>query len=628
MQAFASVKEARSNQIVTVLYTGGTPRLHMRFSSLDGLDPVDIAEKFERQSRSQYLGSYQGKTKVELPYASEYAFSESESDLHAPEAHFHKDLAGSISYRDSMNSAPSVGPYEIIDARKLPQKVAMAQMYTPRSGNMQSSVTQADEIAFPEPIYQMSASTVQPAKPSQGRDTSKIKSVISVADTIQAVRELTSQFPGPPGISQLRPAENLNRPVPSKVAIRPPTPAGLVEQSAWEDDSRTSAQYLSGIPVPQVIGSPSQLSFNKTQPSSVGADENVYSGADTPQPKAGKVPVTPGGYRRMSTSSRYRSRGTSLQKPIDPVEDEFDLTSLQPSKTPIYAPVGMPLRQSLKLNTVLSPQQSKGPLTAAVIESPSTALSQITRLQEDVMDARIDPFLDFATALDTGKSKQFRPTLPPVLEPPSRRMSYIPAPERQMSRAEEKYSRIEQWVNTSANLAVVEHEIPVSPGMIATPTMTPTIVGTSVDGKLNDDKLNERAPPRENNLQNLHDRGPSIDALSIAWPKDPNAPTVERGRAPATAVSAVSATRPTLTRIATVGKVPSRTTPAPMHTHTVRGSMHLLPIVVPPRSGNLPQIEYETIESPVSRKVLKDSDVLDMEDNLSRISRQAAGKRF
>lgn len=619
MQTFATVKQARSKQRVTVQYKDGTPRLHMRLSSLDSL--TRITEKIDKRPQSDLLDRYQGQTVVQLLYASDYAYSENDSELQVPAAPWAKDAASSISYRDSMNSSPSLGPYEIVDARKLGQRVAVAQMYQPLSGTARDAASPVDTVAFPEPVYQ--APSAKPARP--GRTASK---VVSVADTIKAVRELTGQFPGPPGISQLRPTQNANRSLralPESITVRPSTPL-VVEKSVWEEDSRASAQYLSGIPVPQVIGSPSQLSYARDL-STTGADENVYGGiqsGDISPVRAGKVPVTPGGYSRIST---VRSRSISVQKPIDPFTDDED--GLQPTRTPTYVPVGMPLRQSLRLNlSALPKRHSSRGATQPIptdIETPSTPFSQIARLQDTAIESHIEPFVDFTTALDTGRSRQFRPSLPPVPRPPApRRMSAIPTPTRKMSSAEEKLSRITQWVDTSANFAVVEAdpEIPITPNTIATPTP----VESPVDVNLGD------APRSHNsNLQNLHDRGPSIDALSIRWPQQPDG--AKKARAAGGAVADPSAPGPArrqLTRITTVGKAPSRTTPTPMHsmhTHTVRGSLHLQPIVVPPRNGKLPEIEYEFIESPVNGNVLDDSDVLNMEDSLRMPPRQVA-RRF
>ncbi|KJA23812.1 hypothetical protein HYPSUDRAFT_65934 [Hypholoma sublateritium FD-334 SS-4] len=620
MQTFATVKQARSKQRVTVQYKDGTPRLHMRFSSLDSL--TRITEKIDKRPQSDLLDRYQGQTVVQLPYASDYPYSENGSELQVPAAPWAKDAASSISYRDSMNSAPSPGLYEIVDARKLGQRVAVAQIYQAPSGIApRDNASLVDTVTFPEPVYQ--APSAKPARP--GRTASK---VVSVADTIKAVRELTGQFPGPPGISQLRPTQNANRSLrelPESITVQPSTPP-VVEKSVWEEDSRASAQYLSGIPVPQVIGSPSQLSYTHDL-STTGADENIYGGmqsGDVSPARAGKVPVTPGGYSRIST---VRSRSISMQKPIDPFTDDGD--GLRPTRTPTHVPVGMPLRQSLRLNMSALPKRySSRAATQPIpndIETPSTPFSQIVRLQDSAIESHVEPFVDFTTALDTGKSWQFRPNLSPVPQAPApRRMSTIPTPTRKMSSAQEKLSRITQWVDTSANLAVVEAdpEIPTTPTTI----VTPTLVDSPFEVNLGD------APRSHNsNLQNLHDRGPSIDALSIRWPRQPDG--AKEARAPGGAVADASApgpARPQLTRITTVGKAPSRTTPTPMHsmhTHTVRGSLHLQPIVVPPRNGKLPEIEYEFIESPVSGNVLDDSDVLNLEDSLRILPRQAA-RRF
>ncbi len=66
MQAFATVKQARSKQRVTVQYKDGTPRLHMRFSSSDSLAFIaKKADNVEKRPQSELLDRYyQGQTVV------------------------------------------------------------------------------------------------------------------------------------------------------------------------------------------------------------------------------------------------------------------------------------------------------------------------------------------------------------------------------------------------------------------------------------------------------------------------------------------------------------------------------------------------------------------------------------
>ncbi|KAF8186333.1 hypothetical protein BJ912DRAFT_813541, partial [Pholiota molesta] len=125
MQNFANIKEAREKQRVTVLYNQGTPRLVMRFSTLDVPSPAVIVEKVKNRPQSEWLESYnRTRTSLHPGYASVYAFSEKDSELQAPTPHFHKE-----------------------------------------------------------------------------RPVKSMASVKSVPDSIKAVRELTHQFPGPPGLS-------------------------------------------------------------------------------------------------------------------------------------------------------------------------------------------------------------------------------------------------------------------------------------------------------------------------------------------------------------------------------------------------------------------------------------------
>ncbi|KAF8186332.1 hypothetical protein BJ912DRAFT_1112474 [Pholiota molesta] len=300
-----------------------------------------------------------------------------------------------------------------------------------------------------------------------------------------------------------------------------------------------SVQYFH----PQVIGSPSQLIFSQERLSqersptnTVDADVHLaYAGVENTMElspsRGGKVPITPGGYSKMSTTSRNKLRRPSSSKPIDPFVD--DDASAQPPISPSYTLT--PLRQSFEASKT-RPQPTAG----ADVETPTTSFSDMTRLQDTVIENRIDPFLDFGTALDSGRSRQFRyssslpPPMPQPAMPQPRRPS-IPTHARKLSRSEEKLYRIVEWVDTSANLAAVA----ANPGIPVTPVDSPTEMLPSDRSRDN------------NNLQNLHDRGPSIDALSIPWLKNPNISAEEKRRLGGAATVESSALRPQLARVTT-----------------------------------------------------------------------------
>ncbi len=172
MQAFATVKQARSKQRVTVQYKDGTPRLHMRFSS------SDLPRVHRQESRQRRETPAERAAGPLLPRADRRPNSRTPQNTRTPRtsrscrrprARWAKDAGSIMSYRDSMKSSPSLGPYEIVDARKLGQRVAVAQMYQPPSATARDAASPLDAVAFPEAVYQPPAAKA--ARP--GRTASK-----------------------------------------------------------------------------------------------------------------------------------------------------------------------------------------------------------------------------------------------------------------------------------------------------------------------------------------------------------------------------------------------------------------------------------------------------------------------
>ncbi|PPQ92199.1 hypothetical protein CVT25_008973 [Psilocybe cyanescens] len=624
MDEFASIKDRLANKRVTVKYNQGTPRLHMRFSTLSLPSPALAAEDVKARPQSTW---YEASSERSRYTQSSYYFESekkplSELDLTMPPMpHFHNEKGDADLYRDSLNSLN--GPFEIVNApqRKLSQRAAQARVYqAPVTVHNVTPETMA-AMAFPEPTHYPVPADPQPTSQvtinpmtfpdpkeyptvADSRRTTedfdaRVKSMTSVRsmpDSIKAVRELASQFPGPPGPFQYK---------------------SQTEQTTWEDeDSGSSVLYPPGIMAgPQVIGSPSELVFKQNLPSPllkssafVGSE---YTGSEItaspmrfshPSPvKAGKTPVTPraGGYR---TSGTPRSKGKAPynQKSIDPFEEDESRKS--------YNSVATAKPQPLKLDTSSSALQAPASRTrkAEVPETPQgitpgTVESVMTdfHLIDDTTFGE-DPFVDLGMALDTGKSRQFKVSARPISMgvQPMPKGPRTPTTPRKLVPVHEKLSRIAEWVDTSASVAVApDVHMPVSP-----------------------------PARRDNNLQNLHDRGKSIDNIEIPWLRNSRmAEENERKLARANGASQ----KPQLARLKSVGMVPSKPTPTPMRSAHPRGSLHLLPIIIPPRT-NMPeaiQVEIGSLESrPGRRGVLRDSEVLDMEDTLP--SRQKENQYF
>ncbi|RDB28135.1 hypothetical protein Hypma_001401 [Hypsizygus marmoreus] len=69
-----------------------------------------------------------------------------------------------------------------------------------------------------------------------------------------------------------------------------------------------------------------------------------------------------------------------------------------------------------------------------------------------------------------------------------------------------------------------------------------------------------------------------------------------------------------LTRIKSVGKAPVRSTPLPITTrYMLHGSLHIEPIMIPPKQPNNMEIIQGSLDSTRSGGVLRDSEVLGIE---------------
>ncbi|KAF5325435.1 hypothetical protein D9619_009763 [Psilocybe cf. subviscida] len=586
MKDFAVVREERLNRRVTVLHTGeDAPKLQMRFSALEVPAPVLLASDIKGRPQSEVLDR-PITTNLSINMVIEDSPYDEKSDpLELPQPHFHRGTIDS-QRRDSNNS--SLGsPYEIVDAHKLTQTIAVGQLYRPQAMRTPSTAALARETVTTPLSAQP---TVNPPGLQRGVDDSRTKSLISTkTNSISAaVRDLADKFPGPPDVSKTRPVVD-NKP--AFLLRRPQVPVAPVaeEKSAWEEDSRAS--MAAGMS-PQAIGSPSEISHGHAQTSHSGLlveDDRAYVSGESsplafalPSPvRGGKALVTNPDYRISTTSRRSRKS----EKATTATDDDYEL-----SKTPVSAPLGVPLRKSLKLSVAATPVpiiRQNGNYSPA---TPTTGLSILSRIQESVAPNQADPFTELGTALDTGKSRNFRDEAPPVPLPSS-------ASRFGRFKSEEKLNRVTEWLDRSASWAQ-EHIDPEAPPTMEELTARPPIIPS----------------PREKSLQNLHERGKSIDALTIPWIKTPELAEArsKTGRATASYEATMRMVGP---RIKTVGKAPSRSTPKPTRTAHARASLYLQPIIIPPPSGNMPQIEDASPMEFDNSNVLKDSEVLAIENS-------------
>ncbi|KAJ3505516.1 hypothetical protein NLJ89_g7374 [Agrocybe chaxingu] len=596
MEEFTSIKEKQNAQRVTVMYNKGTPTLYMRFSSLNLPSPALIVEQVKSRPPSEWsIERYRSKSRgPETPYAKSVFTIEyidpPQTAMDEANANWSVDLekVGELGaqqqlqvpekaalnvYRQSILSpAPSFnGPFEIVTIQRqtVSHQAAQPQVLKTltRSGSLDSQSTSMTPISFAPPSMsnvkpQETTVTGEPltqspveADPETDVDAeeaalrAKSMSIRSMPDSLQAVRELASQFPGPPG----------RRP----------------SSTVYEEDDGSVLDYPPGIIVVQALGSPSQLEHDVDLRRMTVATQNTTSswGNMKLQRRANaRVADPPPSYKSYE------------QQPIDPFSDEptptADKSFSYQHRTPPW--------EKLTINTAIAqpgllappPQETSrfspddDEITAASVLS---GLAPFTGMRDDDT-----PPTEFSTALDTGKSRQLKSSRAEEPYPTPTRKSL--APSSYSKQSGEKLERVAQWVDTSASV-----EDALEQAAIEAPA--------------------REQQRRDNDLQNLHDRGKSIDNLIIPWLKHPDD---ER--------KIVKETNAQITRVKSVGKAPRKSTPTPTRSGLVRGSLHLQPLVIPPRNDSMPeavqvQVEYGSVESTLTGKgVLRDSEVLGMED--------------
>ncbi|KAF8909615.1 hypothetical protein CPB84DRAFT_1764983 [Gymnopilus junonius] len=548
MEQFVDIKEKNTKKRVTVQYNNGTPKLHMRFSMFDPPEPFPIGENPMPRAQSTWYdesSSRKSRFTVQSKYSQDERGDMSDLQLQPPRPKFlQSSRADSESSRDSLSSSPSVnGSFQIVVGRQrklsptaphIYQTPTTATQAPPASAQLLGpslSLVLAHNVApetmavmaFPEPIYYEKASEPEPEKPKQQIDSSRHKSMASaksMPDSLQAVHDLASQFPGPP-------TSTFQEPLVFREHIQTPPIA--------QDDASSgnnSIQYSSPV-------------------------------------RGGRVPVTPSGgrYRISGNPSRSRRRSSGMRKTIDPFDDDGSTE-----------PIGQtPRHESMK-------QDAHENFT------PVTGISEFPEFQAVPENAPgTGQFVDLGMALDTGKSRQFVPSQAAVVQRPSV-AAQTPQSSRRLIYRYDKFSRIAEWVDSSA--------------AVATPPMEALV----------------EQPDRNSSLQNLRERGEGDIPSRLNAESERDRTRASSGKKPV--------------RIKTFGRAPNRPTPTPVHVRHTRGSLHLRPIVIPPRTGNMPEaVQIEQVESgslvltsPAGARkgVLRDSGVLGIADDKAR-KRQKGG---
>ncbi|KAF9045529.1 hypothetical protein BJ165DRAFT_1477986 [Panaeolus papilionaceus] len=587
MDQFVSLKEKVSRQRVTVLYNGGAPTLHMRFSTLDVLNPENlVSDKLSSRAPSSwdeevYGPGYDRNTGFGVGYVDKLnkdSDRETVSDEDSAKGFVFSPMYQTLKppqpvlNRDSVGSVPShTGPIEIIatprrtiSVTKAPQ--AMVYRTSKAAGSpideesglptlQEAKLTRHPTDASLETISERSSEVMtRTSRKSSAQGRSKSASMASQADSLQAVHDLAAQFPGPPtfSLSQLH---------------------ALKEEPLSAASSSTV--YPDVVVLPRAPSRVSEFGYNRNRDTvSEYPDEDASWGnshhssfALTPRTATrhgDTIPEVP-----PLTQQQRDMRKKSLD-PFADTESNTEDQQLPPSQPRYIVPTGQPLREALAQGEATPssgfPSSTYRQRNMSYSEGMVEALSAFP-IRGQSPSGSDNPYMDLGTALDSGKSRLFKS----MQQSPSSGIRLTDQGVLGGATNKDKLARTAQWVD-------------------ATILVTPPAAAASASLGMTQEEKNAalmiQPAIRSASLQNLHDRGKSIDAMTIGWLKG-----VDRNRTPPESLG--SPDERMVLRVKSVGKAPRKSTPTPTHTrgHS-KVSMHLEPIIIPPR-GNLQVIAQD-----------------------------------
>ena len=334
MTHFANVRAESSRQRVAVRYHKGTPLLHLRFSTLDMPSPATIVEEIKSRPQSEWA---------------------------LPQPSFHQSLNSVFRY-SSDSAASFFAPFELVSAprRTLSQRSARAKLY------QAALPTASGESLDPNPD---STTSIDPW------DVSRVQSVKSLPDSLQAVRDLAGQFPGTPMTFKDE------YPMPS-MAEAPPIPQAPGILSPSEYQFRGPSPSHEGFALSDDI----RRNSNPSPPVALSDNKSVRS---TRQPTL--YDVTP-------SRAASLNRRASEKKHLDPFNDDngedsyrmdvFDTMSRPASRSPdAEAETG---NLATNLNTGKSSRQSRRrrPRSVRPMSKKDIQLSRVRSSGEDPRKSR------------------------------------------------------------------------------------------------------------------------------------------------------------------------------------------------------------------------------------------------
>jgi len=528
----------RDEERVTVLFSKGKPVLHLRLSDLDLPSPVVFADEIKTRSNLDWvvidranptaLGSATtpiNKSAIVAPGADDV--------LEPPNSGF---LASRIQSfdgrpRESINSIPSLKsdeqhPAEIIVGPRTIGKPARAQVY---------QTLRAIATAAPGPRSALASTSPVTFSPESKRYSPVI---------LKNPRRGTT---GTDGFSKsdsqaftIRSASSSIKAV-RELAPQFPGPP----PSTWKGETDKGAET---VRKQDSLATITQLAYAAKEDD----DDSTATHPILFVPKNDSDDDRPVSFNQISRApspSPLKPTGLFPVRPIDPFDDD------ESSKSPgglesVPSPINVrpkPDGESL-LSTTFS-------------NHSSDTISGVQDEDNDYKGGKI------SAAIVTGNSGVFN-TIPAIrtpapLSPRTRGLIALgsgePDPAQASSPRTSNFRRIAQWVDSTEK------------------TMTPNRATIAIPSPI--------APGGASSIsaQNLHERGLSIDNLTIRWVK-----SEAEQRKLKLATTPTTPTGYKDVKVRNIGRAPSRSTPAVQTGHVVRGSLHLEQIYHPPPIETLP----------------------------------------
>ncbi|RXW19661.1 hypothetical protein EST38_g6192 [Candolleomyces aberdarensis] len=639
----------RRSDRVTVQYrnSGGAPTLQLRFSTGGFPSPRIMADTVASRPVSEWLSSNQSRNSISSeslrpgnPFWAkdvESATSRSRPQQAPPEpsivqpngklrpfilADTEKDV------RSSMSQSLADSPVEIVTApqRTLSQSSARARIY---QASVKTKLLEGPPRSVPAPMNDVRQTMVsmystdsqdpppskyQPRKGSMDASTvSKFRIVSDYStfearpDSIQAVRELAEQFPGPPVTYNGRPV------------------IGGLEVTVWEDDHSTPSMFgksaRSSVVFNAFNGLPSgpKLAGQKQGKGRAKVDDEE-KGLGTPSSDGTSAPRIMISNSAPSTARTLRPQPSfvSTARSIDPFEDEP--VSPRTPRTPVEEILSRPtlLRPQPRLDmTALRPHAASVPTSPSeLMTSPASGYTVTLNPLAPTPGGLNDPFNELAVR--TGGSSEIQRN-GAKWKHNSSMMPYPPerafAPGDGLPTTPVRYSSMGEGLSPPRpNFTQNENSSTSSLGRSSRP---PSRVTWIPQEQLDEASITRQrkgsADTTADSVQEQRRRQHSIDAAahqlsnSIPWLKHPEVEEEERKLQKAISASASISSSPgaaaftadgrqrAISRVKTVGQVNVAKTPTLSNhaTGPMRRSVRVEPIMIPPRSPTFAQMKLE-----------------------------------